>query len=332
MQPTAVAIVHGIEIEDPSFAETPTKLLTEAFTAAAGPDGPDPEAALVVEPIHWAPDLQQRQQELFDRVFETDSGEFFETTIAETITEINAGSTWHLVPLLASMAGQTSGNLTRLHWPTARWLMIHFIGDVIAYDRSGDRANYNAIHTTFANGLANLADRAGPDAPLCVLAHSFGTVLANDYFYDQQHPRRTQVAEAVNQARGDSPLARGHTLSWLYTMGSPLALWSLRYQKSTRKMSKPIAFPGRRVAKNFPDLATEWVNFYDKDDIIAYPLRGLSDHYAATVTEDRAVDVREFPVSQTPLTHPFYWTDRTVMDQIGAALATGWQHINQHQT
>ena len=49
MQP--IAIVHGIEIEDRNFAETPKKLLTEAFAAAVGPDGPDPEAALVVEPL-----------------------------------------------------------------------------------------------------------------------------------------------------------------------------------------------------------------------------------------------------------------------------------------
>jgi hypothetical protein len=324
MQRIAVAIVHGIEINDPDFADTPTKLLLDAFTDALGSTQPAAEEALVIEPIHWAPHAQDRQQELFTQVYGQDSTRFFDEEITDTVKKLNAGSTRELWPLIGSLLRPTIGDLEELHWPTARWLMMHFVGDVIAYDG----ANYEAVHATFARGLANLAKRAGPHAPLCVIAHSFGTVLASDYFYDQQHPRRKLASQAVNAARGTSLLAKGHTLAWLYTMGSPLALWSLRYSPGKKKMSKPIAFPGRKTAERYPTLATEWVNIYEKDDIIAYPLRVLSEEYADTVSEDREVEVGDRPVTWTPLTHSFYWSDRRVMDPIGAALANGWEQIN----
>ena len=92
-------------------------------------------------------------------------------------------------------------------------------------------------------------------------------------------------------------------------------------------MSKPIEVPARQVTERYPDLETEWVNIYDKDDIVAFPLSGLSDDYKNLV-EDRAVRVRTFPFSATPLTHSFYWADRGVMDPIGQMLAAGWEHIN----
>ncbi len=326
MQRIAVAIVHGIEIDDPHFAATPTKLLKEGFAEAVGPSGPDPDDALVIEPIHWAPDAQARQQALFDRVFETETTEYFNTQIADVIRGLNTGSTRQLVPLAFSAARRTSGDLDRLHWPTARWLLMHFIGDVIAYERDDDDGNYDAVHQTFAAGLGALARKAGREAPLCVIAHSFGSVLASDYFYDQQQPPgRRLVSADVREARGPSPLAKGRTLAWFYTMGSPLALWSLRYPKAT--LDRPIEFPGAKVPARYPDLEGEWVNFYDKDDLAAYPLGVLSEEYAATVT-DRDVTVRGLPISMTPLVHPFYWSDGPIMDSIARSLAAGWQQVN----
>ena len=90
-------------------------------------------------------------------------------------------------------------------------------------------------------------------------------------------------------------------------MGSPLALWSLRYEKG--ELDAPIEFPGPGLAKRYPKVETEWVNLYEKDDIIAYPLRPLSDSYAKVVKEDRAVAVKGLPISMTPLIHPFATPD-----------------------
>ena len=330
MQRLAVAVVHGIEIDDEKFAVTPTRLLQEGFAKALGPGGPDPEEALEIQPIHWAPHLDNRQRELFDKMSPGGLSAHFDA-IVRTVRGVNAGSVMSLVPLMLRVL-QRSGPGQPLHYPTGRWLMLHFVGDAIAYDRYSAAANYEAIHTTFATGLASLAAKAGPDAPLCVVAHSFGTVLASDYFYDRQQNalgNRRLLLPAVRAAAGRSALARGDTLAWMYTLGSPMALWSLRYAKA--ELNKPIDFPAVKLADHHRPLDTEWVNFFDADDVIAYPLRPLSKAYAKVVCEDRAVSVKRLsglPASLTPLIHPYYWADRTVTDRIARTLAAGWRRLN----
>jgi hypothetical protein len=327
----AVAILHGIEIEDRDFAATPTRLLHEGFARAMGPGGPDPREALAIQPVHWAPHLEGRQRELFERMSPGGSPGRFDA-VARTVRRLNAGSVASLVPLVLGMVQRNGLSPGSLHYPTGRWLMLHFVGDVIAYDRQAGAANYEAVHRTFAEGLASLAAETGGDAPLCVVAHSFGTVLASDYFYDQQvsaRGRRDLVPAAVRDAGGGSALARGDTLAWMYTMGSPMALWSLRYPRA--ELNRPIRFPARRLSDRYPGLATEWVNFVDQDDVIAYPLRPLSEAYAKVVSQDRPVSVKRFtglPASLTPLVHPFYWADRSVTDPIARSLAAGWRQLN----
>lgn len=329
MQRIAVAIVHGVEIDDPNFATTPTRLLKKGFAEAMGRDGPDPDDALVIEPVFWAPHLESRQRGLFARMYPEQGEAAFDDELSGVVRRVNAGSVSSLVPLLVSLLRPTLPSMSTLHYPTLRWIMVHFVGDVIAYDRAASPANYATAHQALARGLAALARKAGDDAPLCVIAHSFGSVLVSDYVYDQQESARTGrdlVLPEVQAVMGNSPLARGETLAWLFTMGSPLALWSLRYADGD--MAKPIDVPGTGLADRHPDLGGEWVNLYEKDDVMAYPLRPLGPAYQQVVTEDREISLLGFPVSATPLVHPFYWSDRAVMDGIARGLAEGWRVLN----
>jgi hypothetical protein len=143
-----------------------------------------------------------------------------------------------------------------------------------------------------------------------VIAHSLGTVIASDHFWDLQRQRHPEGAT--------TPLERGETLAYLYTLGCPIALWTLRYDD----FGQPIAFPAPTLSQFHPGLHTEWVNFYDRDDLVAYPLKGLSKEYEATVTEDRAVNVGPLPISLTPVSHVCYWNDSSVMRPIAKTLAT----------
>lgn len=52
-----------------------------------------------------------------------------------------------------------------------------------------------------------------------------------------------------------------------------------------------------------------WLNFYDKDDIIAYPLKGLSEHYAAAVSDEQEINVGSAATSWNPSCHNGYWED-----------------------
>ena len=70
--------------------------------------------------------------------------------------------------------------------------------------------------------------------------------------------------------------------------------------------------------------AAEWINFYDADDVLAFPLKGLSEHYDKAVDEDRSVSVGALLIGMSPVSHVAYWNDKAVMRPIANSLAWLW--------
>jgi hypothetical protein len=213
----------------------------------------------------------------------------------------------------------------RIRYKSGRRFLIDFLADAFAYQIAPkDRAAYDAIHAVFAATLKQLAQDAGETAPLCVIAHSLGTVIASNFIYDlQTEPRRRIIADSV-RAMMDTPLERGETLTSLYTMGSPIALWSLRYTA----FGKPVRVPDRRLKQHHPRLRGEWINFYDADDLIGFPLKTLNKAYGKVVCEDREVNVGSLLTSWNPLSHFGYWADRDVLDPIASGITAIWKAVN----
>lgn len=242
--------------------------------------------ALVIRSVYWAPVLQDEEDMLWDRVQE--GGE--------------------------------------LDFKPLRRLMVDFVADALAYQITPhDRAVYDDIHGIFAETLNRLALEAGPDAPLVIIAHSLGTVVASNYIYDlQTEPTRPILPMTVREAMDNTPLEKGETLALFYTLGSPIALWSLRFSD----FGKPITVPDPRIRRYYPNLRGEWVNFYDKDDIVGFPLKTLNDAYARVVTEDLEVDVGDMLTSWNPMSHMGYWEDWDVIEPMARSIIRLWQSIN----
>lgn len=210
-------------------------------------------------------------------------------------------------------------------WIPLRSIFIHYLGDAIAYQPVSGRISenpsgsiprgsiYEDIHERFALTLSRLADKAGGDAPLCVVSHSLGTVIASNYFYDLQHRKMAVKARRV-MGTDASRIELGETLTHFYTLGSPIALWTLRYDD----FGIPIRVPCLEMSKGEAVLG-EWVNFYDKDDIIAYPIKNLSQQYNTAVTEDVEVSCAGFR-SWTPFAHGMYFKTGAVLNRIAASL------------
>ncbi|MFN8371441.1 MAG: chemotaxis protein [Anaerolineae bacterium] len=214
-----------------------------------------------------------------------------------------------------------------LHYRDLRSFLINFVADAAAYQITArDQRIYNKIHFSFADVMRQLAHEAEEDAPLCVVSHSLGTVIASNYLWDLQHLHEagSQLSPDLRELMDDSPLVSGETLTLFYTLGSPLALWSLRYED----FGVPIEVPSPRLFDYHPHLGGEWINFYDKDDVIAYPLRTLNSQYAQAVQEDRQINVGGLLESWNPLSHLNYWTDKEVLDHISDALMNVWKIIN----
>ena len=287
-QRIAVAIIHGIGQQKPDFAEGIMKELKERFVEWIQVSSSDPESQLVMQPIYWAPVLQNSENELWNRL-------------------LNGGE---------------------LDFLSLRRFMVSFAADAIAYQPAPrERDAYDAVHQEVAASLKQLAANAGGSAPLCFIAHSLGTVITSNYFYDlQNRGKRRLISAKVRKKMGKTPLELGETLTSLYTFGSPIALWSLRY----RDFGKPIAVPSPKLGNHYPNLLVsgEWLNFYDEDDVIGYPLKELNTAYRTAVTEDRQVNVGGILTSWNPLSHNGYWTDNDVTKPIAAGLARVWRRVN----
>jgi hypothetical protein len=209
-----------------------------------------------------------------------------------------------------------------LDWMRLRRFIIHFLGDAVAYQRVPDGAErrniYGEIHKAMADGLHNLREnlRSGmpndaPEAPLVIIGHSLGCHIASNHVWDLQHGGGKPVS--------DNPFERCESLAGIVTFGCNIPLFTLAYNKM-----EPIAFPPKSLATFFrngvpaQDLkaAAKWINLYDPDDVLGYPLRPLSAAYANTVTIDRAINAGGLLTSWNPASHNDYWTDDDVTKPI----------------
>jgi len=245
---------------------------------------PKTGADIVIRPVHWAGVLQSEEMLLKKRVEEK----------------------------------------ARLNYPQLRQFMIDFVADAIAYQVTPhDRETYDSIHAVLARTLRELAAEVGATAPLCIIAHSLGSIIASNYIYDLQHHHL--IPDEVRQQMNGTPLERGETLSLLYTLGSPLALWSLRYHD----FGMPITFPAPTLSGYHPNIPTEWINFYDPDDVVGFPLKTLNTLYEDRVSEDRAVNVGSILEHWNPLSHLHYWADKDVIRPIADQLIAVWESLNE---
>lgn len=148
-------------------------------------------------------------------------------------------------------------------------LVVSGFGDVLAYVQT----HRTQIHLEVRNGLQRLRARLErpSTAPLVVVAHSLGVVVAEDYVRRHQSGRGSL---------GATPFARAETLTAFYTLGSPLPLFRITVDR------KPVRVPGRGVPSPLRSVA-EWINFHSPSDVFGMPLRILNPAYAEAVTDVR---------------------------------------------
>lgn len=190
-----------------------------------------------------------------------------------------------------------------LNWAKLRKFFINGFGNTTAYQQVQDRRNdvYGRIHGLIHDALRELRGRLGAaDKPLVVIAHSLGSVMVTDYIWDRQKGRDVERF-------GATPFERMETLAGLITLGSNIPLFTLAHDPVTC-----IEFPPQGLPQNLKKRA-KWLNFYDSDDVLAWPLKPLSTNYSETITEDIEVSVGNILTSWNPANHAAYWSDDGVM-------------------
>jgi len=179
---------------------------------------------------------------------------------------------------------------------------------------------YEAINNRIKDGMRKFAShrRVIPEeTPLVILAHSYGGVMMTHFIRSMQN--------------SDSQLSNFETMKTLagyVTFGNPQGMYSLDSLDS--ELAHSCKITGSALDKDLAKRA-RWYNFYDKDDIVAHPLKGLSDDFNAHVDGDFEVNVGSAATSWNPACHTGYWEDKDfykpVADFIGELRAphSFWQ-------
>ncbi|WP_053363178.1 hypothetical protein [Bacillus sp. FJAT-27251] len=281
MKKVAVAIIHGMGQQKEDYAKKMAERLKRMVYVKSPTFVTNQDSQLSIVPIYWADVFEPGETELYKRLVEDNN----------------------------------------LRFKHLRRFIIHYLADVVAYQPvETAKHNYHLVHERVAKSLGNLAEQTGPDAPLCVISHSLGSVIASNYFYDMQ-VKPENVGFSIKDL---SPLEKGDSLALFYTVGTTLPFWSLRYDQFDR----PITIPSPKIEERFPGYQGEWINFYDRDDVLGYPLKNVSPQYNLAVKEDREVNAGGMLDSWNPLAHSAYLTDKDVLEPIADGLVKLWKRID----
>lgn len=217
---------------------------------------------------------------------------------------------------------QEQEDLLRLYYPAPGWqhnltdlyllrqMLITGFDDALLYLSSH-------WHTTIKNQLRQAILEEGrwlrqryPQGQLFVsiVGHSLGSIIAYDVCYDF-YTEIGRFKQTVKPAQfGAAPpevLALDLELSNLFTMGSPLAIWSLTHD------------PGKVWYRDRPVSVRQggvWYNFYSGWDPIAFPLEPIYRDLA------REGKLHDFKVWSGANAHSGYWTSRQVAQRIAERL------------
>jgi hypothetical protein len=195
-----------------------------------------------------------------------------------------------------------------------RELLFFGIADLMYYVSSdGRRALRTHVFRAIANQVMNLAQESNR-LSLTFFTHSAGSIIAHDllyYLFGKKYLRGelagSEVKGIMKYARRKSTQDTSATLlrvRRLYTFGSPISLLSIRAHSLINKLRNHQLLDtediGLRQADGLEN--PRWVNFWDKDDLIAAPVSFLYDNSLGVI--------KDIPVNSgivLPSAHTSYW-------------------------
>jgi hypothetical protein len=186
---------------------------------------------------------------------------------------------------------------------------------------------YELAQIEIAKTLLDAYVANGPDTPVVLLSHSLGCQVLSSYIYDAQKARsglpvaagvwkdidhwsRTLQGRALTEPE-KSFLACGTALGWV-TTGCNIPIFVAAHKEMTIIPISP------------PRPSFKWINIYDPDDVLGWPLQPLSEGYRLLV-EDRAINAGRGVIdwivkSWNPMSHSSYWQDEQVLAPLASML------------
>ena len=218
-----------------------------------------------------------------------------------------------------------------VRWDDLRQFILYGFGDAAGLEANKDSlaSPYSEAQRRIATELFNAKVAMGGNVPVVIIAVSLGCQFLSCYFWDALKSRAGRrvgegiwqdIDAAMRQVNGGSNLSRddrdflsGTTVQALITTGCNIPVFVAAHAQDK---IKPIKLNDSFV----------WENYYDEDDVLGWPLSGLSREYQEVVT-DYKINCGDDALSWitkswNPLSHNLYWKDDSVLDGLTRRLKT----------
>lgn len=207
----------------------------------------------------------------------------------------------------------------------ARRFVLSHLSDAVGLEagKDADDSSYTGTQACIAERLLE-AYAATADGPVIVVAQSLGAQVVSSYLYDAQRWRasrddarigppsaglwrdgRRSIEATLRRPVSDAELdyLRGDTVRALLTTGCNIPVFVAAHARMNVR------------AIEAPTVGFEWHNYYDRDDILGWPLQPLGGGYEQLV-EDHAVDAGRWYERWNWLSHRGYWSQRDVLVEL----------------
>lgn len=188
-----------------------------------------------------------------------------------------------------------------------RKLIITNIGDLINYGGIPNLPSqtYEKTHKLVHKSVLALKNNLLENAPVILIASSFGTEIMNNYIWDRQHATNPDPL-------GNSAFERFETLVGMFCFGSTLPIFA---SSNDIDLLQPITFPSSNLDANLKAKAV-WENYYDKNDALGYPIKAINSNYAASNLTDIQINVGNPITFWNLVSHFGYWKSKKLVKRI----------------
>ena len=227
--------------------------------------------------------LRERLSRRLDRGTRDDV--VFQSVFFQDLLQANEDRAWADMDL----AGGWFPRPWRKLWGSGREFFLFGFSDAATYQTrpAADGSAYKKIHGKTRDAIDKLGDTLGDEqAPVVIIGHSLGCQVISNYIWDAQDNKG--IWSATNRPSHFQKLG---TAVYFFSAGCNIPLFV-----SGLDQIPAIEAPNERF---------RWVNYYDKDDVLGWPLRPLSASYRQLVED---VELRTRGVlGWTPMSHTGYW-------------------------
>ena len=189
-----------------------------------------------------------------------------------------------------------------LRWTVLRRFLLFYFGDAAAVlynSRELDSVYLKAQRSIYEAATQALDQLESPTCPVVIIAQSLGCQVLSSYIWDAQRNRGIWAPQHATAFGTETP-----------DRDAFLKLATTRYFLTTG-CNIPLIVSGleKVVPIDKPNDQFRWLNFYDPDDVLGWPLKDLYSYEGTSARpEDIAVDVGTLLTNWNPLSHSAYWT------------------------